>query len=150
MLSKDKALLLPLSVLLTVFGLGVLRLFQLRFEAGDVYPPYSSLRSDPLGTKAFYQSLATLRGPAVQRFLQRLDQLPEGRNTTLFVFGADSIEMNRSTAEEYARLEQFMFEGGRIVISFAPLNTRPWAPRGEEARQEKNQKGPETSDKEAE
>ncbi len=138
-------MLLVLAVLLTVFGLGV-RLFQLRFEAGDVYPPYSSLRSDPLGTKVFFQSLINLRGPAVQRFLQRLNQLPEGRDTTLFVFGADSSEMNHSTAEEYTRLEQFMFEGGRIVNSFAPLNTRPWAARREEARREKEQKTSETSD----
>ena len=26
-------------------------------ETGDVYPPYSSLRTDPLGAKALYESL---------------------------------------------------------------------------------------------
>src|SRR5438876_10067245 len=42
-------------VALSVYG-GV-RLFQLRFETGDVYPEYSSLRSDPLGARVSYPSL---------------------------------------------------------------------------------------------
>ena len=53
MLKKSRTLVLLLPVLLVLFGFGVLRLFRLRFETGDVYPPYSSLRSDPLGAKAF-------------------------------------------------------------------------------------------------
>ena len=40
-------------------------LFQLRFEQGDIYPAYSSLRADPLGTKVFYESLETLPGLSV-------------------------------------------------------------------------------------
>src|SRR2546427_9645317 len=56
-MKKDRMWLVLLLVLLAVFVLGVGRLFQLRFEAGDVYPPYSSLRADPLGTKALFESL---------------------------------------------------------------------------------------------
>jgi len=134
-LNKEKASLLLLPVLVVVFGVGVARLFQLRFESGDIYPPYSSLRADPLGTKAFYQSLENLRELLVQRFLQPLDKLREGRDTTLFVFGADPFEMRHSTEGEYKKLEQFMFDGGRIVISFAPSNTKPPAIRREEAEQ---------------
>ena len=140
MLKKSRTLVLLLAVLLGLFGLGVLRLFQLRFETGDVYPPYSSLRSDPLGARAFYESLRHLRPLAVERFIQRLDKLREGRDTTLFVLGADTVEMSRSTEEEYKKLEQFMFEGGRIVVSFAPLNARPWASRREEAKDKKKEK----------
>src|SRR2546425_6364856 len=108
-MKKDRPLLLLLPVLLAVFGLGIGRLFQLRFESGDVYPPYSSLRADPLGTKAFFESLENLRGLTVQRFIQPLEKLREGRDRTLFVFGADTTEMNRSTEDEYKKLEQFMF-----------------------------------------
>ena len=60
MLKKDKTLRWLLPALIVVFGAGVIRLFQLRFEAGDVYPPYSSYRADPLGTRALYQSLENL------------------------------------------------------------------------------------------
>src|SRR5580765_6270980 len=126
-MKKDRLLLLLLPVLLAVFGLGVGRLFQLRFAAGDVYPPYSSLRADPLGTKALFESLARLRGFAVPRFFEPLDKLREGRRTTRCVCGAQASEMEYSTEDEYKKLEQFMCAGGRIVISFAPMNTRPWA-----------------------
>jgi len=53
--------------------------------------------------------------------------------------------MSRSTEGEYKKLEQFMFDGGRIVISFAPLNTRPWALRREEAK-DKNKGKPSDKD----
>ena len=113
-------MLLLLPALLALFGFGVVRLLQLRFETGDIYPPYSSLRADPLGTRAFYESLETLRGVTVRRFLEQWTKLPEGRNTTLFVFGADTSNMNDSTADEYKKLEQFMYDGGRIVVSSTP------------------------------
>jgi len=135
-MKKDRIIVLLLSVLLLGFGLGVGRLFQLRFDAGDVYPPYSSLRADPLGTKALLQSLQILPGITAQRFFQQLEKLPEGRHTTLFVFGAQASDMDYSTEEEYKQLEQFMLEGGRLVISFAPVNTRPWAARRAQAEEE--------------
>jgi len=136
-MKKDRVILVLLSVSLVGFGLGVGRLFQLRFDAGDVYPPYSSLRADPLGTKALFRSLESLPGITAQRFFKQLDKLPEGRRTTLFVFGAQASDMNYSTEDEYKQLEQFMSEGGRLVISFAPVNTRPWAARRAQAKEEK-------------
>jgi len=135
-MKKGRTFLLLLPALLALFGFGVVRLLQLRFETGDIYPPYSSLRVDPLGTRAFYESLETLRGVTVQRFIEQWTKLPEGRNTTLFVFGADTFNMNDSTADEYKKLEQFMYDGGRIVVSFAPLNTRPWTTRRKEAKEQ--------------
>src|SRR3989442_4148193 len=140
-MKKDRLLVLLLPVLLALFGLGIGRLFQLRFEAGDVYPPYSSLRADPLGTKALFQSLEMLRGITVQRFFEQLDKLREGRRTTLFVFGAQALDMDYSSEDEYKKLEHFMFDGGRIVISFAPVNTKPWATRRAQAKEEKKTGG---------
>ena len=64
----------PIVILLgcaAAFAFGIFRLFEFRFEAGDVYPPYSSLRSDPLGAMALYESLekipGTDRAPRFQR-----------------------------------------------------------------------------------
>src|SRR6266516_1056078 len=73
----------------------------------------------------------------VGRFFQPLDNLREGRRTTLFVLGAQAYDMDYSTEDEYKKLEQFMFDGGRIVISFAPVNTKPWATRRAQAKEEK-------------
>ena len=49
----------PVSILLicllaAAFGGGVLYLFNLQFTSGDVYPVYSTLRSDPAGAKVLF------------------------------------------------------------------------------------------------
>ncbi|MGD8493987.1 MAG: hypothetical protein PVH44_10295, partial [Desulfobacterales bacterium] len=57
------------------FVLGVIQLFLLRFEAGDVYPAYSTLRSDPLGGRAFYRGLENLRNTSIERNYRQLGNL---------------------------------------------------------------------------
>ena len=44
-------------LLLALFVTGLYQLMALRFDSGDIYPPYSTLRSDPLGTKILYSTL---------------------------------------------------------------------------------------------
>ena len=145
MLKKEKVMLVFVLLLLAAFLFGVVRLFQLRFEGGDVYPAYSSLRADPLGTKALYESLEALPGLSVQRHIRELHKLPEGRDTTLFVFGTDASDMDYLSDDEFKTLERFMLEGGRIVVSFYPVNVKPWAVRRDEAK-EKKKKSPDKSD----
>ena len=52
--------LILLGLVAAGFALGVIHLFNLRLETGDNYPPYSSLRADPLGSKAICESLNNL------------------------------------------------------------------------------------------
>ena len=56
-----------LLVLILIFIFGLFQLFVLVFKTGDIYPAYSSLRSDPLGTRALYESLKKFDHIAVQR-----------------------------------------------------------------------------------
>jgi len=98
-----------------VAGLG--QLFQLRFQLGDVYPPYSSFRADPLGTKALYLALSRLG--TVRRHFQSLEKLGDGHGCTLFYLGADAASL-RFTASEYRHLEAFMHSGGRLVLALLP------------------------------
>ena len=71
----------PIVILLgcaAAFAFGVVpSCLQLRFEAGDVYPPYSSLRADPLGAMAFYESLGKIPGISVRRDFSASNRLPE-------------------------------------------------------------------------
>jgi hypothetical protein len=71
-------------VIVSGFMFGVLKLFLLRFEAGDVYPAYSSLRSDPLGSRAFYSSLENINDTAVGRNYRSLQTLEFNENTAFF------------------------------------------------------------------
>lgn len=124
MLNRRALLLLALFGLLAAFGYGLLQLFQLRFAAGDVYPHYSSLRADPLGGKIYYDSLAQLSAARVHRHIGDINQLPDGRDTTLFIFGLPWNELD-AQSDEFKTLDAFMRNGGRIVITIYPELNKP-------------------------
>jgi hypothetical protein len=116
---------LPLVLLLFVllaFVAGLAQLFRLRFEAGDIYPEYSSLRADPLGAKALYESLDKL--VAARRNYQPLSKVDDGRQSTLFYLGVEHGDL-RFTPEEWRDFESFAASGGRLVISLLPSYQKP-------------------------
>jgi hypothetical protein len=113
------------------FGFGLIRLWMLRFDAGDIYSPYSSLRSDPLGTRVFYESLEQLPGARLRRNYKPLKKLTRADGDTLFYLGVDRVTMpeefdgstsrpddNRTSAEK--AIQDFASSGGRVVITFTP------------------------------
>jgi hypothetical protein len=111
-----------LLVALIGFLLGMLHLFKLRFEAGDSFPRYSSFRTDPIGTKALYESLEAL--VSTRRNLQPLSRLGDGRDTTLLWLGADTYEL-RLMPEDFRDLETFARSGGRLVFAAQAVFMRP-------------------------
>ena len=119
MLNRRALLVFALFVLLAGFGYGLLQLFQLRFAAGDVYPHYSSLRADPLGCKIYYDSLAQLTAARVHRQIGDINKLPDGRDTTLFIFGLPWNELD-ADPDEFKTLDNFVRDGGRIVVTIHP------------------------------
>src|SRR5205085_5158689 len=88
-------------------GAGIVHLFDLRFDFGDVYPPYSSLRSDPLGTMALYESLGALTGMVVERDFSTTNRLPEGKRTTYVHAAATVDEWLRMPAAMLGEIENF-------------------------------------------
>lgn len=114
--------LLGAGLVALVFLAGLVHLFRLRFDAGDSFPPYSSFRADPLGTKALFESLDALR-PA-WRQLQPLARLGEGRDRTLFWLGTDPVEL-RFPTNEFRALDTFVRSGGRLVLALHPTFTPP-------------------------
>jgi hypothetical protein len=101
-----------------VFILGLTRLFLLRFESGDVYPPYSSLRSDPLGTRALYESLNTVLPGTAVRNHQPLHRIRLTPKSSLLICGlpADTKRIRGKLWESL--MNQLAAEGGRIIIAF--------------------------------
>ena len=121
---------LPIILLLAfvaALAIGILELFQLRFQGGDVYPEYSSLRSDPLGTMAFYESLAALPGFSVTRDFSTTNHLPDGKETTYFHLAGRIEAWRQLSPALLGQIEQFVFGGGRLVITMFPQfrNTLP-------------------------
>lgn len=100
-----------------IFVWAILQLFEVRFSRGDVYPPYSSLRTDPLGAKAFYESLDGLEGVTVTRNETALEQFVAPPGSTLLCVGTTGLNASET---EIIRLEHFVRRGGRLVIAFYP------------------------------
>lgn len=107
--------------MLLLFLYGVIHLFVLRFKTGDVYPAYSSLRSDPLGTRAFFESLENLDNFSVRRNYQPLRVSQVESETTILVLGAQIEDWKRVSKESAKVLDRLMDTGGRLIISFLPV-----------------------------
>jgi hypothetical protein len=107
------------------FAFGLYQLFRLRFESGDVYPEYSSLRSDPLGTMALLESLERLPGISVRRDFSASDLLPNGRETTYLHLAAQARDWEYLPEQLIKEVEGFVTSGGRLVVTFFPEPTRP-------------------------
>ncbi|HXA45556.1 MAG TPA: DUF4350 domain-containing protein [Candidatus Angelobacter sp.] len=114
---------LPLVILLAcagVFAFGLIKLFKLRFEAGDVYPPYSSLRADPLGSMALYESLGKVPGISVRRDFSAANRLPEEPDTAYVHLAARPGEWDWLPDDLNTEVRAFLARGGRLVITYFP------------------------------
>lgn len=109
---------LALALAAAGFGAAVWRLLDLRFSAGDVYPPASSFRADPLGARAYHDSLAQLPGRTVSRLLEPVHRVGNGADTTLFLLGCDADNDDWPGAKIAAELDDFLAQGGRVVVTF--------------------------------
>jgi hypothetical protein len=113
----------PLVILLgcaAAFAFGSVYLFELRFQAGDVYPPYSSLRADPLGAMALYESLEKIPGLSVRRDFSDSNRLPEEPQTVYLHLAGDPYEWEWLPPEMYHDIQDFLARGGRLAITFFP------------------------------
>lgn len=116
----------PLAVLaaMLLLGAGIHRLFALRFDTGDVLPPYSSFRADPLGTRVLYESLARRGGWRAERIVTPTDESDLAGPGTLFVLSFQPSLLGRIDPSTYDRLAGFARAGGRIVITLPSIQGR--------------------------
>jgi hypothetical protein len=114
---------LPFAVLLgcaALFAFGIMQLIQLRFEHGDVYPAYSSLRADPLGAMAFYESLGRVPGISVQRDFSESNRLPEEPQTAYLHLAGSPYEWEWMPNDLFHEIKNFLARGNRLDITFFP------------------------------
>lgn len=108
------------AILLLIFAAGIIELFLLRFEVGDVYPYYSSLRSDPLGAKALYESLQECCGLLVWRNYEPFTKIKEKQNAAIFFLGQEVPTEDLLPKHFFQELESFVKNGGRLVVTYLP------------------------------
>jgi Domain of unknown function (DUF4350) len=109
-----------MPLLLILFCLGVVYLWQLRFEIGDVYPEYSSLRSDPLGARALFEALEGT-GVRAERSYRGLEDFADERGTAVLYLGWSPLGWRWTSEDRLQAWDAFVREGGRLILALSPL-----------------------------
>lgn len=94
-------------------------LFAVRLGGGSVYPEYSSLRADALGTRALYEALEQMPGFSVERELRPLERIG-AQPRVIFLTGVTARSWNWLPAEEFTALNRALHNGARVVVAFRP------------------------------
>jgi len=115
---------IALAVCLAGLVFGSYKLLALRFESGDVYPEYSSLRSDPLGTMALYESIGRLDGFAVSRDFSTTG-MPASDGVTYLHIATTYRAWEQVPPETARKVEQFVTQGARLVMTMYPEARKP-------------------------
>jgi Domain of unknown function (DUF4350) len=115
------------GVLLGVLVWGLEQVVVSPLETGDVYPPFSSLRSDPLGTRALYESLGEMPGITVDRLYKERTELG-GPDDALLVLGVDPVAWSTLKPKQLDEYQNLVAHGGRLVIGFLPVRERSSTP----------------------
>ena len=110
---------IAIVVILLALVWGLEQVMVSPLETGAVYPEYSSLRSDPMGSMALYESLAKVL--KVDRLYKSRSQINAGYGTTVFILGVASSKMD---PKEY---ENLTAKCARVVIAFLPDSKAQWA-----------------------
>src|SRR5579883_1274287 len=111
-------------LLLVLLAAGLWELSSLRSAGGDIFPPYSTLRADPLGAKALLEALQQLPGLRVRQHFQALKQIRE-TDATVFYLGASVTGFTSQNRDELAELSRVAMAGNRLVITLRPLTSPP-------------------------
>jgi len=109
-----------LAAVCAAFAWGLVRLYDLRLVAGDIYPVYSSYRSDPLGAKVLFESLAQLPGYSVERNFRDLDDRHQNSGTMLWL-GEDPFVFALRPEEDFKQFEAIASSGIRLVFAMTPV-----------------------------
>jgi hypothetical protein len=136
----SKLITVLLFLTLCLFLYGIVKLFTMRFEKGDVYPVYSSLRTDPLGTKVFYDSLNKLKDIATTRNYKAFSQSYGNDRATMFYFGAPSFSLLSMDKDDVESLETMIANGSRFVILLYPENASRLQKVADDKKQIKDKK----------
>jgi len=103
-------------------------ILNLRFEAGDVFPAYSSSRADPQGCKALFESLEALEGLNVDRNFRPLSKVKGTPETTLILLGLQPGEIQAVAHDHW--VASFLENGGNLILGMKPFSSAPfmWEP----------------------
>jgi hypothetical protein len=105
-----------IALLAALFTFGLIRVFDIRFSTGNVYPEYSSLRSSPEGSKLLFDSLSRTTGMVVSRNYLPLEYLEES-DATIFLLALDAEQFAADPDPYLDTVERLATRGNRVVAA---------------------------------
>lgn len=114
---------IALAVLIIALAWGLEQVVVSPLSTGAVYPEYSSLRSDPKGSMALYESLGKV--VEVRRLYKSREQSDPGPGTTIFILGVDPVAWSQADVDTLKEYESLTGKGARLAIAFLPVS-KPW------------------------
>jgi len=112
-----------MAALVVALAWGLEQVVVSPLETGKAYPEYSSLRSDPMGTLALYESLGQV--VKVDRLYKSRMRADPGPRTTIFVLGVEPVAWAKLKSDTLKEYEELTTKGARLVIAFLPVS-EPW------------------------
>lgn len=138
---KDRLIAYTLIGLMAVlFAFVGIQMLQVRAEVNGVYPEYSSFRADPKGYRVLFETLSRLGSVHVERFVQPLTDLPSSSGRILLFAG---VHPGGLSEDQTKRLDNWMTNGGTLVIAFSSLQVERSEENLENARPENKPVRPE-------
>ena len=105
-------------MLIVAFLYALVSIVMTPLESGDLYPPYSTMRADPLGAKILYESLAELPDVRVERNFQFLSRYQGSTPGTLFFLGGAGMSFAAETEGQVKQWASLAAAGWRLVFVF--------------------------------
>jgi hypothetical protein len=116
-LRKDTGTKIAAIFIIAICAYALLQLLLMRYSSGDVFPKYSSLRSDPFGTKAFYESLSGCCDIKVSRNFEDLHKIKKQTESAL-IFAGSGVPPDEIPAAYFNDFESYMKNGGRLIVTY--------------------------------
>ncbi len=134
-MKRHGPLLLLLGLLVALVS-GLALLFQRRVAQGDLFPAYSSLRSDPLGIRALHDSLAQVSGVSVVRQFKPIMELEPTPARTLVLAGIGPKLWTKTRREDFDALDAAVRSGSRLVLAMRATAAQTEKEKEEEKKRE--------------
>src|ERR1700688_313697 len=109
---------IAISVIIVALAWGLEQVVVSPLQTGAAYPEYSSLRSDPMGTMALYESLGKVM--KVDRLYKSRLRSDPGLGTTIFILGVEPVAWAKLKSDTLKQYEELTAKGARLVIAFLP------------------------------
>lgn len=104
------------SAMLVAGAWAFVRVYLYSAESGEVFPPMSSLRADPRGSRALHDALESMPGYRVRRWFRPLKEFRDS-NAAMLVLGESPILWRAASEKDLQEIEETAKRGVRYVVS---------------------------------